>query len=393
MKEHFGSELREIEKDIVSVRRQIHQNPELSYLETATSALIADKLRSMGIPVKTGIGGHGLVGLIGRGSGACVALRADMDALPLEEMTDLPFKSRNPGVMHACGHDTHVAMLLGAAMLLKKHESELKGTVKLIFQPAEEDGGRGGALPMIEDGVMEKPHVDYVFGLHISGDHPSATFALRAGPMMAAPDGFEIRIKGKGGHGSQPQNTVDPVFIAAQLICALQGIRARMVSPSEPFVLSVCSVNAGTKDNIIPDAAVLLGTIRTFDSGVRKKAKDLTREIAQNTCRVFGAGCEVEFTENAYPVTVNNPECTERVTEILNGIGPTKTVTSPLRMYGEDFSRFLEKVPGAFYFLGTVNKKKGCIYPNHSSRFLVDEDVLKYGAQSLAEIAFSYTCL
>jgi carboxypeptidase Ss1 len=313
-----------------------------------------------------------------------------MDALPVEEAVRLKFKSRNKGVMHACGHDTHVAMLLGAAMLLKKHEKELKGSVKLLFQPAEEDGGRGGALPMIEDGAMEKPHVDYVFGLHISADYPSGTFALRPGPAMAAPDGFRIRVLGKGGHGSQPQNTVDPVFVSAQIILALQGIRSRLIDPTEPFVLSVCSVNSGTKDNIIPDEAVILGTIRTFDKEVRRKAKKLTSDISRSVATAFGAKCEVNFTENAYPVTANDPDCTDKVKRILSGIKDTKTIDSELIMGGEDFSRFLEKAPGVFYFLGTMNKKKGCVYPNHSSKFRVDEDVLKYGALSLAKVAYSY---
>ncbi len=386
----FSSDVKEIEKEMISIRRHVHQNPELSNMETATSSFIADKLRSIGIQPKTGVGGNGVVGMIGGAKGRCIGLRADMDALPVEEMADIPFKSRSRGIMHACGHDTHVAMLLGAAMLLKKRESELKGTVKLIFQPAEEDGGRGGALPMIEDGVMERPHVDYVFGLHISGDYPSSTFSLRPGPTMAAPDGFTVRIKGKGGHGSQPQNTVDPVFIAAQLITALQAVRSRMMSPTEPFVLSVCSVNSGTKDNIIPDEAVILGTIRTFSKDVRSRAKNLVRDISTKTCAVFRARCEVEFVENAYPVTVNDASSTERVRGILKRVKGTKTTESPMIMGGEDFSRFLECAPGVFYFLGTRNKKKGCVYPNHSSRFQVDEDVLKYGAQSLAEIAYSY---
>ena len=390
MSDIFSSDMSEIEKEVISIRRHVHQHPELSYGEVETSAFISKKLKALGIKAKTGVGGYGIIALIGSGKGSCVGLRADMDALPVGETTDLPFKSLNNGVMHACGHDTHVAMLLGAAMLLKKHEGELNGTVKLIFQPAEEDGGRGGALPMIEAGAMEAPHVDYVFGLHISGDYPSRTFALRPGPTMAAPDGFRITIRGKGGHGSQPQSTIDPVFIAAQLITALQGIRSRMMDPTEPFVLSVCSVNSGTKDNIIPDEAVILGTIRTFSNGVREKAKKLLRIISRKTCSVFGAGCEVEFVENAYPVTVNDPDCTGKVVTLLKGIKGTKTVESPLIMGGEDFSRFLEKAPGVFYFLGTKNSKKGCIYPNHSSKFQVDEDVLKFGSLSLAEIALAY---
>lgn len=393
MKDRFSDDVLEIEDEVTAIRRHIHMNPELTYQESETASYVAGKLKSLGIQAKTGVGGFGVVGIIGDPrKGKCVGLRADMDALPVEELTDVPFKSKNKGVMHACGHDTHVAMLLGAAMLLKRHEKELSGSVKLIFQPAEENGGKGGALPMIEDGVLEKPRVDYVFGLHISGDYPSGTFATRPGALMAAPDGFEIKIVGRGGHGSQPQKTVDPIFVSAQIVTALQGIRSRLMDPIEPFVLSVCSINSGTKDNIIPDEATIQGTIRTFDRDVRAKAKKLTREISESIAGAFGAKCTVKFVENAYPVTVNDRVCTEKVVKVLKGIAGTKTIESEPIMGGEDFSRFLEKVPGNFYFLGTVNRKKGCTYPNHSSKFKVDEDVLKYGALSLAEIACSYLC-
>ncbi len=391
MKSLFSPELSRIEKQVIAIRRHVHQNPELSYHEKATAAFIAEKLKSLGMQFRRDVGGYGIVATIGNtGKGRCIGLRADMDALPVQELADVPFRSRADGVMHACGHDTHVAMLLGAAMLLKKHESELNGSVKLLFQPAEEDGGRGGAKPMIEDGAMENPHVDNVFGLHISADFPAGTFALRPGPAMAAPDGFRITIEGRGGHGSQPQETTDPVFIAAQLITALQGVRSRMVDPREPFVLSVCSVNAGAKDNIIPDSAVLLGTIRTFSRRTRERAKKLTAEISGRVCSAFGAKCLVHFVEDAYPVTVNDPACTERVGRILKTIDGARVVESEMIMGGEDFSRFLEKAPGVFYFLGSANRKKGCTYPNHSSKFKVDEDVLILGAHSLALVAWEF---
>ncbi|HYY91174.1 MAG TPA: amidohydrolase, partial [Candidatus Dormibacteraeota bacterium] len=207
-----------IEHDIIKTRREIHQHPELAYHEEATAKLVADKLESLGIEVKRKVGGTGVLGsLKGAHPGKVVALRADMDALPLDELAEVEFKSRNKGVMHACGHDTHVAMLLGAAQLLAKHKDELHGVVKFLFQPAEEHGGRGGAKPMIEDGAMDNPKVDYVFGLHISGDHPSKQFGFRGGPIMAAPDTFTVRIVGKGGHGSAPHQTIDPVYVAAQI--------------------------------------------------------------------------------------------------------------------------------------------------------------------------------
>ncbi|MBX8637212.1 MAG: amidohydrolase [Thermoplasmata archaeon] len=385
------NEAHDFEGDIIAIRRKIHRKPELSFQENETAALVASTLKSIGIPVRTGVGGKGVVGLLnGASEGKCIALRADMDALPLEESAPVEFRSERQGIMHACGHDTHVAMLLGAAMLLKRHESELRGPVKLIFQPAEEHGGRGGAGPMIDDGVMSSPKVSYVFGLHISSAYPSGTFALRPGPIMASPDSFRIRVMGKGGHGSAPHMSIDPVFIAAQVVSSLQGISSRFIDPIEPFVLSVCSIHGGTKDNIIPDEVTLEGTIRTFSTRTRLRAKSLTSSIAKSICRSFGAGCEVSFMENAYPVTVNNRKATERVRSLLRNMESGKVIETDPVMGGEDFSRFLQKAPGTFYFLGTMNEAKGCVYPNHSSMFTVDEDVLRLGTASLAEIALHF---
>src|SRR2546426_6949650 len=214
-----------IELEIIKIRREIHQRPELAYHEEITSKLVAERLEALGIRVKRRVGGTGVLGILkAPRQGRVVALRADMDALPLEEMTDVEFKSKEKGVMHACGHDTHVAMLLGTAKLLAGHREELAGTVKFLFQPAEEQGGKGGAKPMIQDGVMENPKVDFVFGLHIDGNEKSGVFGFRGGPIMAAPDSFVIRVIGRGGHGSEPHRTVDPVYVAAQVIIAIQGV-------------------------------------------------------------------------------------------------------------------------------------------------------------------------
>ena len=339
----------------------------------------------------TKVGGTGVVGLLrGRARGATVALRADMDALPLQELSGEPFSSRNRGVMHACGHDSHVSMLLGAAKILANHRDQLKGTVKFLFQPAEEAAEKGGgAKLMIEAGVLENPKVDYVFGLHIFSNFPSGTFALRPGPVMAASGIFRIRVMGRGGHGSAPHQTIDPVFVAAQLITALQGIRSRMVDPVEPAVVSVCSVHSGTRNNIIPDDALLEGTMRTVSETTRKKVASFIRQIATSVCKTFGAGCEVEIDEG-YPVTVNDPQVTSRATEVLKTIQGARTLVVPPLMVAEDFSFFLKKVPGTYYFLGTRNETKGCVSPNHSSRFKVDEDVMKYGSASLALLAFEF---
>ena len=385
------SDVVEFEHEIIRIRRRIHAYPELSYREHETAALVARKLRSLRIATKTGVGGTGVVGLLDGGEdGKVVGLRADMDALPVMENVNVPFKSKRPGVMHACGHDTHVAMLLGAAMVLAKHRDEFHGKVKFLFQPAEEVGGKGGAKPMIDAGAMHNPNVDYVFGLHISGTEPSKVFALRPGPLMAAPNTFRIKILGKGGHGSSPHDAVDPIFVAAQVVNALQGVTSRLIDQREPFVVSVCNFHAGTKDNIIPDEALLEGTIRTFNDKTRAQAMKYVKSVAETVSRAFKARAEVYFKPDEYPVTVNDPDVTKKVVTILKKIRGTRTVECKPQMGAEDFSRFLQKAPGAFYFLGTRNPRKGCLNTNHSSEFKVDEDVLKYGSLSLSNLAYEF---
>jgi carboxypeptidase Ss1 len=385
-------EVKSIEDEIIRIRRQIHANPELSYKEIETARLVAEYLRKLNIEVRDKVGGNGVVGLLkGSKPGKVVALRADMDALPVSEDADVPFKSKNKGVMHACGHDAHVAMLLGAAKILAKHKDELSGSVKFLFQPAEENLGRGGAKPMIEDGAMLNPKVDFVFGLHIGNLYPSGTFALKAGSLMAAPDAFKITIKGKGGHGSAPEGTIDPIFVSYQVFSAIQGISSRMIKQTEPFVLSVCSVHSGTRNNVIPDFAEMEGTIRTLNENTRTKAKRLVKRITESTCRTFNASCVVEFIEDAYPVTINDPLTTRRAMKVLKKMEGTKTVEAEVVLAGEDFSRFLQVAPGSYYFLGSINPEKGCIHPNHSSKFKVDEEVLKFGSASLAMLALEFT--
>ena len=370
----------------------MHSNPELAFQEHETSALVAQELAKMGIKVQRGIGTTGVLGLLEGGSpGKTVALRADMDALPIQELSGEEFASQKKGVMHACGHDTHVAMMLGAAKILSSHKKGLNGSVKFVFQPAEEAAEMGGgAKPMIAAGVLEKPNVDYVFGLHIFANFPSGTFAVRPGPIMAASGTFTIKVHGRGGHGSAPHQTIDPIFVSAQLITALQGIRGRMVDPVEPSVVSVCSVHSGTRNNVVPDDAVLEGTIRSVNDATKKRVSSLVRQISESICGTFGAECEVEMDES-YPVTVNDPDVTQRVERVLGDIPGAKVLEIPPLMVAEDFSFFLQKTPGTYYFLGTRNEKKGCVSPNHSSRFKIDEDVLKYGSASLASIAFEFT--
>ena len=385
------ADAKRIEPEIIRTRRTLHQHPELAYHEVETSKLVADRLEFLGIKVRRNVGGTGVLGVLkGAKAGRVVALRADMDGLPVQETSDVRFRSKVDGVMHACGHDTHIAMLLGAARLLSERRENLYGTVKFLFQPAEEHGGRGGAMPMIEDGVMKDPKVDFVFCLHIEATRKSGEFGVREGAIAAAPDTFKVRILGKGGHGSAPHETVDPIYVAAHVILALQGVSARMIDPVRPFVITVGAVHSGTKENIIPDVATLDGTIRTLDEATRKLAKRRVEEVAKGVCRTFGASAEVEFEKDAYPVTVNDPKTTEKVVAVLKRIPETRVRRVEAMLGGEDFSRFLQKAPGTFYFLGSRNPEKGCIYPNHSSKFKVDEDVLKFGAASLAMLAFEF---
>jgi carboxypeptidase Ss1 len=387
----FLAEAKRVEPEIIRTRRAVHQRPELAYHEQGTARLVAEKLESLGIGVKKGVGGTGVVGTLkGAKRGRVVALRADMDGLPVQELADVEFRSKEDGIMHACGHDTHVAMLLGAARILAENRKGLCGTVKFLFQPAEEHGGRGGAMPMIEDGAMKDPKVDYVFGLHIDSTRKSGEFGVKGGAIAAAPDTFKVKIIGRGGHGSAPHETVDPIYIAAHVILSLQGVSSRMINPVRPFVITIGAVHGGTKENIIPDFAVLEGTIRTLDESTRKIAKRKVEEVAIGVCRAFGAKAEVNFEVDAYPVTVNDPRATERAEEILKKIPGVKVKHIEAILGGEDFSRFLQKAPGTFYFLGTNNPEKGCIYPNHSSKFKVDEDVLKFGAASLAMLAYEF---
>ena len=241
---------------------------------------------------------------------------------------------------------------------------------------------------MIESGVMEDPKVDYIFGLHVLSHFPSGTFALRPGALMAAPDHFKITVTGKGGHGSEPHTAVDPIFVAAQLITALQGVSSRMIDQMKPFVLTVASIHSGTKNNIIPDNAVLEGTIRTLDEETRARAKELVGSVTSSICSAFGASSRTEFMQDAYPVTVNDVAVAKEVFEVLGRIGPTIECQPVLG--GEDFSRFLQVAPGTYYFLGTRNESKGYVHPNHSSRFDVDEDILVYGSVSLADLAIHF---
>jgi amidohydrolase len=367
-------------------RRHLHANPELSGQEAQTAQYIAAELRAMGYqPVENVGGAHGVVAEAHGGAGPFVALRADTDALPIHEETGLPFSSRNPGVMHACGHDAHTAMLLGAALLIHNNRAALRRPVRLVFQPHEEKYP-GGAPAMIAGGALAG--VDQIFGIHITSQLPSGQFAIRSGPMMAAVNELAIDVHGKGGHAAKPEDCVDPVVISAEIILALQTIVSRSISLTEPAVVSVTQVRAGTADNVIPERVELRGTIRTYDERARATILRRVREIAEGLARVHGGNAVVRLGDG-YPVLVNDREVTERALGVAQQVGfaPDVLKTMPLQGGGEDFAYYGQKAPAAFGFLGAHDPARGPAYPHHHPKFDIDEAMLARGAALHAAFA------
>ena len=380
---------------LVEVRRDLHMHPELSNREERTSRVVAERLRAIaGIEVRTGVARHGVVGVLRGGKpGPVVALRADMDALPIEETNDVPYKSKNAGVKHACGHDAHTAMLLGAAELLSGMRAELAGTVVFVFQPAEEgapDGEPGGATLMIKDGALASPKADAIFGLHVMPTLESGTVGLISGSAMASADKFTITIKGKSAHGANPQDSVDPIVVAAECVEALQTIRSRRVHPQEGFVLSVGSIHGGTRFNIIADEVVLVGTMRTLDEKTRTDAFRWMREILGGVTSAHGATFELVTSESA-AVTVNDPGLLAATLPVLKrSFGEARLIDMRPVMVAEDFSYYQREVPGVFYFLGVRNQAKGFTAMLHTAAFDLDEDAMVAGVQLLATSAVDY---
>ena len=383
----------EIMPGVVADRRDFHEHPELAFQEFRTAGIVADRLRALGVEdVRTGIAQTGVTGLIrGQrpGEGRTVLLRADMDALPILEENEVEYRSQTPGVMHACGHDAHTAMLLGVTRLLMDRRDQFSGTVKVLFQPAEESPP-GGAKPMIEAGVLEDPKVDAAFGLHIDQDNPVGTVELRPGPAMAAADRFRILIKGKGGHGAKPHDTIDPIVIGAQIVTALQTLAARVVDPTEEVVVTVGTFQAGLAFNVIPDTADLGGTVRTFNAKNRDLMEERIGTLARGIAKAMGA--DVEYTYiRGYPATVNHPEMAELVREeAARIVGEGGVRQAPLMMGAEDFSYFLEEVPGAFWFVGSQNPERGLVWGHHHPRFDLDEAALAIGIESMTNVALRY---
>jgi amidohydrolase len=386
-------EAERLQDQIVKWRRDLHQIPEIGLDLPLTSAYVEQALRDMGIPVKTKVGKSGVVGLIEGGEpGPTFALRADMDALPVQEETGLPFASRHPGRMHACGHDTHMAMLLGAAKLILAHRSELKGNVKLIFQPAEE--GPGGAEPMIRDGVLTDPPVDAILGLHIGSifkEVPPGAIGVGYGPLMASLDRFYIKVIGKGGHGAMPETTVDPVAITATLIGALQQLVSREQKPTHPLVLTIGRIQGGTAYNVIPSFVELEGTVRATREDERQNIARRMEQVVAGITQAMRGSYEFKY-DFGYPPLITDEAVTRHVEQTARELfGPEGVITlSEPTMGGEDMAFFLERVPGSFIFLGGANPAKGIVRAHHSPTFDVDEDVFWRGSAVLAASALTW---
>lgn len=394
-----------IEADVIDWRRDIHQNPELSNREFRTGALVAEHLSTLGMEVTTGVAHTGVVGVL-RGSlpGPVVALRADMDALPVVEQTGLPFASTvtaeyggtQVGVMHACGHDAHVATLMGVASILSELQEQLPGTVKFIFQPAEEgppSGEDGGADMMIREGALRSPDPEAIFALHVGQHLAVGQAALRPGPMMAAAQSMRITIKGRQTHGASPWSGVDPIAVGAQIVSALQTIVSRNVDITElPTVVTIGTFHSGTRYNIVPAEALLTGTIRTFDPQTKARVNDLIRQIASGVGTAMGAVVEVDIATGV-PVTANDHALTEFALPVLRRVyGDQRVLESPLITGAEDFSYFQNEIPGVYYFVGVRSPQvsDADAIPNHSPFFTIDETALLPAVRGLASLAVEY---
>ena len=372
------SQAKEIQSWIVEKRRTIHQHPELMYEEFETSKLVQKTLSDLDVKFEKDIAITGVVGIVGNGNGPCIALRADMDALPIHEETDIDFKSKIDGKMHACGHDCHTAMLLGAARLLKENEEEINGTIKLIFQPAEE-GGAGGKM-MRDQGVLQNPKVEQIYALHVAGTMPMGTLASREGTLLAGTSTVKIIVKGNGGHAAAPQHTIDPVVTGSKIIFELQTIISRELSPLESGVISITMTKAGNACNVIPSTMELEGTIRSLTLEGILKLQTRVKEVAESIAIANRCKAEVTFPGNDYPPTINDAECwnlgKSAAIEIL---GDAQVAEMGPIMGGEDFAYYTQEIPGCFSFLGVGNTEIDAVYDVHHPMFKVDEEALPLG--------------
>lgn len=381
------AEAARLEAQLVSWRRAIHRRPELAFEERETASLVAERLRVLGCEVHEGVATTGVVGVLRAAqssSSPAVLLRADMDALPIEEAPGREYGSEVPGKMHACGHDGHVAMLLGAATLLAARRRELPRNVILCFQPGEE--GAGGALRMIEAGALDLAPVGEAFAIHLWSLYPEGTVHVRPGPALAAQDEFSARFTGRGGHGAMPHRATDPIVAACQAVTALQAVVSRSVDPVEAAVLTVGSIHAGSAPNVIPDDAEIRGTLRSFVEEVRQLLRRRLREVLEGAARAGGCGLELDL-RPGYPAVVNDPRAVEKVRRAAReAVGAARTFEPPPLAVSEDFAHFLERVPGALILLGAGDPARGIDAPHHSPRFDIAESALKVGAELLARL-------
>lgn len=381
-------------QDIVALRRDFHAHPELAYEEVRTSGIVAERLRALGLEVFTGIGQTGVIGLLhGAQPGPCVLIRADMDALPVHEENEWPWKSAISGKMHACGHDCHTATALTVARLLVQERDSLRGTVKFMFQPAEE--GHGGAQAMIDDGLLEDgkfgPRPDIALALHVWSNLEVGKVAVKSGPVMASADQFNAIITGKGGHGAMPHQTIDPIVVASQVVLALQTVVSRELDPLEAGVVTIGKFQAGSAPNIIPEEVQLAGTLRAFDPVVRATLERRCREIFETLPAAFGAQSQWDY-KPGYPPTINDAEITATVEKVLQStFGEANTEVFTPVMGAEDFSQVLEQIPGCYFFIGGKNAAIDAVYPHHHPRFNIDERALEIGARAM--VAATKECL
>lgn len=389
---------------VLAWRRDIHAHPELSNRETRTAEIVAQHLRSLGLEVRTGVAHTGVVGVLRGGKpGRVIALRADMDALPVTEEVDVPFASKvrttyngqEVGVMHACGHDTHTAMLMGVAEVLAGMRSQLPGTVKFIFQPAEEGapvGEQGGAELMIQEGVLDNPKPEAIFGLHVF-PYPAGDIRYRPGGFMASADRFQIVVRGRQTHGALPWAGIDPIVVASQIVLGLQTIASRQIDvTAAPAIVTVGAINGGVRYNIIPDSVVMLGTVRTFDMAMRNDIHQRIRRTAESIAQSAGASAQVVI-DTTTAVTYNDPALTEKILPTLRQVaGANHVFLSPPITAAEDFSRYQQRIPGVYFFLGITppGTDPSKVAPNHSPRFFVDEAALPVGVRALAHVAVDY---
>lgn len=391
----ISEQINRIEAELIENRRYIHMHPELSFREYNTSSFIQKKLDEMGIKYVSGIAENGICAYIYGNknieseSMKSILIRADMDALPIDEVSDKPYKSQNKNVMHACGHDAHVAVLLGVCKVLNNFKDKFGGVVKAVFQPGEETSG--GALPMIEEGVLENPHTDVCVALHCDSDLDCGTIRVKPGSLYASPDDFRITVKGKGGHGAEPHNCIDPIMISASIIQALNNLISRETDPFDNAVISVGSIHGGSATNIIPDSVEIQGTARSLTNEVRGFLKRRIGETAEGICKTFGAECEYEYTE-LFPPLINDEKLAEDVYDsACRSIGKDKCVWGGApTMAGEDFSYFSQNRPSVLFKLGCRNKSLGIVSPIHHSSFDIDENCLKTGVKVFVGFVLDY---